>query len=459
VTEAEICDDGIDNDCDGTTDLPCPDCTAGYVRPCDTACGAGFQTCTDDSVWGECDAPTDCLCQPGDTSTQPCGNCGFTEVFCLDEGIWTQAELCMSEGTCEAGSSDEQPCGACGVQTRTCDDSCAWGEWSQCDSGTSCSPGDEEQQACGGCGSQTRTCSDSCSWSDWGACDEGGGCQLGDTQEQSCGFCGTKTALCDNACQWGEFGPCTGEGSCEPGEVETEECGMCGIRDRMCTSTCTWGNWGSCENQGVCSLGEEDEQDCGPTSDVGICEPGVQYRSCGASCQWNPWNTCVGATFSADEICANGIDEDCDGSDLSYPDSFEPNDSCAACTWLSDTDGEDIEMTIFGSFDSPSDTDDYYCWYAKDNSQGLMFWTSETIKVDLMNQPLGVDGDLYLYKGEDNCIAQNALEQTVVVGPDDEHLSWEETSDTDDGIYIVRVQNWGEPSCYGQYELRINGLQ
>jgi len=167
----------------------------------------------------------------------------------------------------------------------------------------------------------------------------------------------------------------------------------------------------------------------------------------------------VGAVYATDEICANGIDEDCDGSDLSYPDIYEPNNTCSQCEWLSDEDGEDIDMTIFGSFDSPSDTEDYYCWYAKDDGQGILFWTSENITVDLTNQPLGVDGDLILYTSEANCESGTVGAIAETWGPDDEQLKWTETDEDDSGVFVLRVKNYGAPSCYGQYTLRINGLK
>jgi hypothetical protein len=46
------------------------------------------------------------------------------------------------------------------------------------------------------------------------------------------------------------------------------------------------------------------------TKGVGICASGTE------SCQTNgTWGPCVGETGPAPEVCGNGIDEDCDGSD------------------------------------------------------------------------------------------------------------------------------------------------
>jgi hypothetical protein len=47
---------------------------------------------------------------------------------------------------------------------------------------------------------------------------------------------------------------------------------------------------------------------------VGICTRGTQ--TCGASGEFGQWGPCDGATGPFSEVCGNGIDEDCDGSDL-----------------------------------------------------------------------------------------------------------------------------------------------
>ena len=59
-----------------------------------------------------------------------------------------------------------------------------------------------------------------------------------------------------------------------------------------------------------CSCAEGETRICG--TNVGVCEFGVEI--CELS---GDWGECLNGIFSQDEVCGNGIDEDCDGSDLS----------------------------------------------------------------------------------------------------------------------------------------------
>lgn len=56
----------------------------------------------------------------------------------------------------------------------------------------------------------------------------------------------------------------------------------------------------------VCTNGQT--QSCGPNTDIGICEYGSQ------TCSSNAWGICLGSVMPTDEICGNGLDDDCDSS-------------------------------------------------------------------------------------------------------------------------------------------------
>ena len=77
---------------------------------------------------------------------------------------------------------------------------------------------------------------------------------------------------------------------------------------------------------------------------MGACGPGVE--TCLSDGQWG---MCEGGNGES-EICGDGIDQDCDGSDLRMPDSFEPNDSCGLCKYLTATVDPQKE-SISASFD------------------------------------------------------------------------------------------------------------
>ena len=457
IVMPETCDDNVDNDCNGKTDEGCPVCTPGATEACAGPCEDGSRTCDASGQWGECIASTDCLCEPGQGSSQGCGKCGTKEAECGADGKWSWSIICTGEGACDVGTEEFQPCGMCGQQMRACSANCVWNDWSSCKAEGACVPSDTEAAGCGLCGEKVRECQNNCTWGEYGACVDGGGCTAGETQEQACGNCGVKVSTCGSNCQWSDFGACQNAGPCAPGEVDTEPCGVgnCGARTRACLDSCEWGDWTDCEGAGVCVPGSQEEGSCGPDSEEGVCDFGKRVHTCNLSCQWNPWGNCLGATFPQTEVCGNGVDEDCDGQDKTNPDDYEPNNTCGECYWL----GQDPEETLYPTIDNTWDQEDYFCFKGND---GASFLGPELITVKAQDLPVGMDVDLFLYQGLKDCEAGigKAIAKSQNIGGDDESLVWAEGFATsDDAVYYVQVSNYGESFCYLPYKLFIKGLK
>ena len=454
VTAAEVCDDIIDNDCNGATDEGCAVCTAPATQECAAPCGPGTQDCQVDGTWGACDTVDGCLCTP-DTDTVrtiACGACGFRDSSCGVAGFWADDELCQSEGECAAGEVEEIACGNCGQQTRTCEESCTWGTFGACTvPGDACTPDTIVIESCGACGAQTRTCDDTCQLGVASACDEDAGCFTGAQQTQPCGNCGERTSTCDDQCTFGAFGACIDEGVCSPGEVETEECGDCGTRSRTCSSACGFGVFGACLEEGECTPGTVVTEDCGPSDELGICQRGERTKECDDACSFSGFGTCDGAVFPSNDLCGNGIDEDCDGSDFQLLDQFELNDSCGTAHAL----GSDPNVFMQPTYDSVDDGADFFFFHGVDNFNTV---SSEHILVSLTNIPSGMDLDLYLYKDFASCVSGTPLLTSDNLNNEDERVDFTEGFGGDDADYYIRVLPYFAPSCFQPYTLTVNGL-
>jgi len=115
--------------------------------------------------------------------------------------------------------------------------------------------------------------------------------------------------------------------------------------------------------QPVCTAGET--RTCGET-DVGACEYGAR------DCVGGMWGTCLGAVYPTDEICDNGLDDDCDGwTDGDDPQCGNPGDHVVIAQVGYDTVGDDAVEEFVDLFnpteaavplDGYSLTDNYETW-------------------------------------------------------------------------------------------------
>ncbi len=238
----------------------------------DDADGSG----TGDGTDGDpaCVTNDDCALSPGlETCDPTTGEC----VGCLDD------DDCQGDLTCNAG----QLCEGCDG-----DQDCPLG--TTC-SGSVCAPGCDADQPCP---------------AGFACCD--GTCSDLSANPDTCGDCQTQCAA-----------PANGSAACSDGTCGIGECDE-GFLD--CNGIANDG----CEGAGLCTCTAGETQSCytgdPATENVGACASGMQTCSADGS----SWGPCVGEVIPATEVCANAIDDDCDGTMDEDPD--DDGDGFTVCS-------------------------------------------------------------------------------------------------------------------------------
>ncbi len=348
--------DGLDNDCDGSTDEGCS-CVEGATLACGSAegaCVAGVQRCVGGS-WSACAG-----------GTGPMGeSCNGLDDDC--------------DGTADEASELVPP--DCPLQLGVCA-----GSKRRCGgvAGFIACTGVESY---GGDFQSSETLCDGLDNDCDGVVDEGCSCIDGTSQT-----CGSDLGACRRGlqtCASGMFGTCAGEvgpaveicngidDDCDGSTDEDVLAPPCALAAGVCVGSrqscggasgfaaCTPGSYGTsyeltetrCDGldndcDGVvdegCSCIDGTTQQCG--SSVGSCSRGTQ------TCAGGVFGACIGGTGPAVEVC-NGLDDNCDGrTDEGFVCSTDEN-TAARCVDGIDNDGDGfVDCDDFGCSRNPAVT-------------------------------------------------------------------------------------------------------
>ena len=309
----ETCN-GLDDNCDGTTDngliITCSsntNCNDNNALTADTCNSAGTcsSTCTHTAL----------ICAPTTTSSQSCG--------------------VSNTGSCSYGT-----------QTRTCDANGNWGTYGSCNGEI-----DPTTETCNGLDDNcdgiidnglTATCSNNAGCNDNNAltadtCNNAGTCSSTcthtalicaptTTSSQSCGIgsngcsLGSQTRTCDSNGNWGTYGTCSG--------ATTPTCSNnseCNDGNRLTLDSCN--NAGTCSSSCAhtpvtCLPGDTSSQSCGG---AGACSLGTETRTCQLDYTWGSYGSCSGDTYPS---CSSN--SDCNDGNIHTSDSCNSGGSCSS---------------------------------------------------------------------------------------------------------------------------------
>lgn len=336
----EICDDGIDNDCDGSVDLNDSDCDCSNFNDCGECVAQGCAFCIEDNTckptsgWGACGALncgwssdkcllTDEYCDCGNFDNN-CTDCLAEGCnYCKDCGSCSQKNACLPPDVCDCGllNSCETPgLNDCGVSGTYCGDGIVQ---TPNDSGVNegCDEGAANGQVCTPAyGGSCQYCSNSCTWvtKNGGTCGDGT-CDTPHEDNANCPADCPPGAVCGN-------GTLEGTEECDDGNTNSGD---------GCSATCTVETAATFCGDGVkqrpnddgdneeCDAGANNGNICTPDYDddctycSNACEEiAVEGAYCGdGNCDSlnEDENSCPDDCGAPEEICYNNVDDDGDG--------------------------------------------------------------------------------------------------------------------------------------------------